>query len=512
MPAGPASLVDLLRESARRHPGREALRHRGVATTYESLWQTVLSASRALRRDGIAPGERVALLIDNSLEYVAAYYAVLHMGGIVVGLNTAMRGAEIARRIAHCNAAALIASPDHAELATVVAEGSDLRCIVAVAATTARAAPAGAVAWGDWLGNGDISDACAATDPAAPAAIMYTSGTTGDPRGVTLSHRNLVANTQSILQYLELTEADRIVNVLPFYYSFGNSVLHTHLAAGGSIVIENSLTYPHLVVQAMATERATGFSGVPSTYALLLQRVKLADYDLSSLRYITQAGGAMAPALAQRLRAALPAARLFVMYGQTEATARISYLPPERLDDKPGSVGIGIPGVTVEVQDADGRPVPTGTEGEVCARGDNVMLGYWENPAATAKVLRGGWLHTGDLGRLDADGYLTLIGRSSEMIKTGAHRVSPLEIEEVLLALDGVAECAAIGIADEILGEVIKAYVVPRAGATLDSRAVQAHCRARLAVYKVPKDVAFVASLPRTASGKIKRFMLKEAG
>ena len=200
------------------------------------------------------------------------------------------------------------------------------------------------------------------------------------------------------------------------------------------------------------------------------------------------------------------------MYGQTEATARISYLPPERLNDKMGTVGIGIPGVTIEVRDEADARVPAGTAGEVCVRGDNVMLGYWENPQATARVLRDGWLHTGDIGRMDAEGYLSLVGRSSDMIKTGAHRVSPLEIEEVLLELDGISECAALGIADEILGEVIKVFIVPRAGAALDARAVQAHCRARLAAYKVPKEVTFVTGLPRTASGKVKRFMLKEAG
>ncbi|MEZ5532103.1 MAG: class I adenylate-forming enzyme family protein [Steroidobacteraceae bacterium] len=512
MITGPTGLVDLLRESARRFADREAIRHRGTATTYRELWRSVLAVSRALRVHGLGQGERVALLIDNSPEYVAAYYAVLHAGGVVVGLNTALRGAELARQIRSCGAAALIAAPDHPDLASVVGAGNTIRMVSCTASQADRAAPPGAHAWGDWASATDAPDDSPAIDASHPAAIIYTSGTTGDPRGVTLSHCNLVANTQSILGYLGLTAADRIVNVLPFYYSYGNSVLHTHLAVGGSIVLENSLTYPHLVVQTMAQESATGFSGVPSTFALLLQRVTLADYDLASLRYLTQAGGAMAPALTQRLRAALPRARLFVMYGQTEATARISYLPPERLNDKMGTVGIGIPGVTIEVRDEADARVPAGTAGEVCVRGDNVMLGYWENPQATARVLRDGWLHTGDIGRMDAEGYLSLVGRSSDMIKTGAHRVSPLEIEEVLLELDGISECAALGIADEILGEVIKVFIVSRAGATLDARAVQAHCRARLAAYKVPKEVTFVTGLPRTASGKVKRFMLKEAG
>ena len=518
MAAGPASLVDLLRESARRFPERPAILQRGAAVSYGELWRGVCRAANALRVGGLAPGERVALLIENSPGYVMAYYAVLQAGGVAVGLNTAMRGAELVRNVAHCAANALIAMPGHPELPALMAARGTLRQVVTTPATAVsaaaagRAVPAGAIAWHDWLAAVDEADVSAAVDSCVPASIIYTSGTTGDPRGVTLTHRNLVANTQSILAYLGLRETDRIVNVLPFYYSYGNSVLHTHLAAGASLLLENSLTYPHLVVQSMANERATGFSGVPATFALLLQRVPLADHDLSSLRYLTQAGGAMAPALTRRLRAALPAARLFVMYGQTEATARISYLPPERLDDKLGTVGIGIPGVAIEVQDAQGRRVPAGVEGEVCVRGDNVMLGYWENPAATAKVLRDGCLRTGDLGRLDEEGFLTLVGRSSDMIKTGAHRVSPLEIEEVVLELAGVAECAAVGVADPILGEVVRVCVVAAEGAGLEPRTVQAHCRNRLAVYKVPKEVVFVATLPKTASGKVRRFMLKEAG
>jgi acyl-CoA synthetase (AMP-forming)/AMP-acid ligase II len=258
--------------------------------------------------------------------------------------------------------------------------------------------------------------------------------------------------------------------------------------------------------------RATGFSGVPSTFALLMHRVDFRSYDLAALRYVTQAGGAMAPALVQRVMEALPHVQLFVMYGQTEATARITYLPPDRLREKLGSVGIAISGVTLEIRDERNQSVPTGSVGQVCVRGENVMLGYWDNPEATETVLRDGWLQTGDIGCLDSEGFLTLVGRSSDMIKTGAHRVSPLEIEEVMMDLDGVAECAAVGVPDELLGEVIKAYVVPMTGAAIDGRRVQAHCRSRLAAYKVPRDVEFVTTLPKTASGKIKRFMLKGVG
>lgn len=507
------SVVDLLREARGRFPERSAICCRGEATCYADLWEAVVRLANALHDLGLKPGDRAALLLENSAEYAIAYYAVLKAGGIAVGLNTALRAPELARNVSHCSASVLVASANHPELGALVAGCDCLTRVIAVRpAGAVRAAPAGSLDWVEVIQSAGDADPEVGLDPAQPATIIYTSGTTGDPRGVTLSHRNLVANVQSILQYLQLTENDRILNVLPFYYSYGNSVLHTHLAVGASLVLENSLTYPHLVMQSMAAERATGFSGVPSTFALLMDRVDFHDYDLSSMRYMTQAGGAMAPALVQQVREALPHVRLFVMYGQTEATARISYLPPERLQAKLGSAGIAIPGVTIEIHDEQDRAVPPGTVGQVCVRGENVMLGYWNNPVATEAVLRGGWLHTGDIGWLDGEGYVTLVGRSSEMIKTGAHRVSPLEIEEALMELTGVAECAAVGVPDEILGEVIKVYVVATAPTALDSRRVQAHCRSRLATYKVPRQVEFVSSLPRTASGKIRRFMLKQTG
>jgi acyl-CoA synthetase (AMP-forming)/AMP-acid ligase II len=258
----------------------------------------------------------------------------------------------------------------------------------------------------------------------------------------------------------------------------------------------------------MVTERVQGFSGVPSTYALLLSRVALESYDLSALRYMTQAGGGMPAAAIQRLTQRLPHVRFFVMYGQTEATARLSYLPPERLSEKLGSAGIAIPGVRLEIRDERGHPVPAGTVGEIWARGDNIMPGYWHDPQTTATVLVDGWLKTGDMATMDDDGYLFIQGRRSDMIKSGAHRINPKDIEEVIAEIDGVAEAVVVGVEDEILGQVIKAVIVPAPGRKLDVLSVKAHCRDRLASYKIPKLIELANELPKTASGKVKRFEL----
>jgi acyl-CoA synthetase (AMP-forming)/AMP-acid ligase II len=296
--------------------------------------------------------------------------------------------------------------------------------------------------------------------------------------------------------------------VLPFQFSYGNSVLHTHLSVGAELLVEESLTYPHAVLQRMVDEKVTGFSGVPSTFVLLLSRCRLRDFDLSALRYVTQAGGPMRQSTIRELRDQLPAARLFIMYGQTEATARLSYLPPERLDDKLGSVGVAIPGVELAVRHSDGTPAMPGEAGEIVARGPNVMQGYLDDELATRETLRGGWLHTGDIGYLDDDGMLFVTGRATEMIKVGAFRISPQEVEEVIGAMPGVAEVGVTAIPDEMQGQAVKAVVVLQPGENLDVRSIKAQCRKQLATYKVPKIVEFSAALPYTATGKLQRLRL----
>jgi acyl-CoA synthetase (AMP-forming)/AMP-acid ligase II len=282
------------------------------------------------------------------------------------------------------------------------------------------------------------------------------------------------------------------------------------MAVGGKIVLENSLLYPHKVVERISREGVTGFSGVPSTFSLLLGRVKLENYDLSSLRYVTQAGGPMPPAITNKLINAIPHAELFVMYGQTEATARLSYLPSNKIEQKRGSIGIAIPDVKLEIRDKLGRVVPVGETGEICAFGNNIMLGYWNDEEKTARTVVNGWLHTGDLAHYDTDGYLYIDGRSSDMIKSGGNRISPKEVEEVIQEIDGVQEVAVVGSQDNLLGETIHAFVVVMPDAKIDSLTIQRYCKQNLAIYKIPKSVRFVDSLPKTSSGKVQRYKLKE--
>lgn len=489
------SIVRLLEQSARRHPGRTALQTARETVTYADLWRHALQTAARLRALGLAPGDRVALALDNSPAYAAAFYGIVAAGGIAVALNPAAKARDFIHWLGHSGSRWVFTGDDDRDVALACEQ-------LASPPQRLRLQPL------------EAGDAAPAPDlpESAPTLLLYTSGTTGNPKGVLLSHANLAANTQAIVSYLQLGADDRSVVVLPFFYSYGNSVLHTHLAAGATLVLEAGLTYPQRVVEALARHRATGFAGVPSTFELLLARGDLASHDLSALRYVTQAGGAMSEGLARRLQAALPQAAVVVMYGQTEATARISWLPPQRLADKPRSVGIAVDGTEIAVRHDDGRPAGPADPGEVWVRGPGVMLGYWHNPEATAEVLHGGWLRTGDLGWLDDEGFLFLAGRRSEMIKTGAHRVSPQDVEEVIEEMPGVAAVAVVPQPDELLGETIRAVVVPAEGAALTDLRVKAWCRERLAPHKIPKTVDFVAELPRTASGKVRRHQLVPGG
>lgn len=503
------SVVHALQNNSRTYPERVAVVSRGSETTYEELWRQAQCFSSHLKSRGFKQGDRVALLLENSPEYVAAYYGTLAAGGVVVALNMLAKARDLTNWINHCGASWIVAQRNHPEFQVLTGAGKGLLHWISVGEEPSREGINSVVSWNDIAASRPARDqplvGCRSEDL---AAIIYTSGTTGRPKGVVLTHGNLVALVRSVIGYLQLTSDDCILNVLPFYYSYGNSVLHTHIWVGARLVLENSLMFPHQVLIKIGEEKVTGFSGVPSTYYLLLARTKLQDYDWSSVRYLTQAGGAMTPHAITQVREAIPEAKFIVMYGQTEATARLTYLPPERLDEKLGSVGIPIPGIELSIRDEHDTEVATGTVGEVCARGEHIMKEYWKDPGSTAKAIREGWLHTGDLGSVDEEGYLTIVGRSTDMIKTGANRVSPNEIEEVVGEIEEVAEAAAVGIPDDLLGQVIRVVVVIKPGRRLTGRQVRAYCREHLAPYKVPRDVQFVDSLPRTGSGKLRRFLL----
>jgi long-chain acyl-CoA synthetase len=493
------TLPEQLAAVAARAQGATAVEDDAGALAYEALAERVARLHGHLRAAGVRKGDRVALWLENSSDYVVALYGCWSAGVVAVPVNAGASMREVARVLEHSGAVLLIAEAANRFVPSLRDRGD-----VAVLATDRnRGTPE--FSWSERLGGAPTKDLqCALEDL---ALILYTSGTTGNPKGVMLTHENLAANTAAVVEYLELTEADRVLAILPFHYSYGNSVLHSHLSVGATLVIGPSMVYPQRVVDALRTKAISGFSGVPATFRIMVDKTDIAA-NPPPLRYVTQAGGAMGPALTQKLVEGLrQTTRVFVMYGQTEASARLTYLPPNRLRDKLGSVGVPLRGVEVAVVDEQRRPVRCGELGEVIVRGANVMAGYWRNPESTAAVLVDGWLRTGDSGRLDPDGFLYLEGRRSDMIKTGAHRVNPEEIEEVIAEVAGVRDVAACGVADPVLGHVVGVFVVGAASPEAE-RMILRHCREHLAPHKIPKKLYWRAALPRTASGKIKRYEL----
>ncbi len=337
------------------------------------------------------------------------------------------------------------------------------------------------------------------------AEIIFTSGSTGKPKGVMISHKNLIANTESIISYLKLSADDRMLVVLPFYYCYGLSLLHTHLRAGGSIAFNNSFIFLGGVIRDLRDLKCTGFAGVPSHFQILLRKSdSFRKSVFPDLKYVTQAGGKLAPIFIDEFRESFPDVKFIVMYGQTEATARLSYLPPELYEAKKGSMGKGIPNVELKVVDETGKSIKPGETGEVIARGDNIMSGYFADDEATNHALKNGWLYTGDLGTVDADGYIYLTARKKEIIKVRGKRISPKEIEAVILAIPEVIDCSIEGIENEIEGEMLKATVVIRKDAKerITSDSIRRHCSKHLVQYKIPQAYEIQEELTISPTGK----------
>jgi acyl-CoA synthetase (AMP-forming)/AMP-acid ligase II len=488
--------------------------------TYGDLAERVAALAGFLAAAGVRPGERVLVALPNTPATIVASLAVQASGAAVVEVNREWPAETLAAVVAQTGVRhAFVLGRDARAWGGIAAAGGIERFwVVHGGALPERllqdlGKPATLVL-DDGRSDPALGPAPAqprpSLHPEQPALILYTSGSTGRPRGVIQTYRNVDANTRAIVEYLQLGPGDRALLVLPLYYCYGRSVLQTHLFAGGSLFLDGRFAFPRVVLEALGTEGCTGFAGVPLTFEIIRRQVDVSALSFPRLRYLTQAGGAMAPETIDWVRQAFQPARLFVMYGQTEATARLSYLPPERAAEKRGSIGVPIPGVELRVVDDEARELPAGTTGHLVARGDNVTPGYLDDPEETAAILRGGWLWTGDLALRDQDGFFFHRGRSKEILKIGGQRVSPVEIEQVVAQHPDVAEAAVVGMPDQLKGEVPVAYVVPRSGCTLDHASLSVHCRARMPLYRVPARFTSVAALPRNEAGKLLRAKLAE--
>ncbi len=486
-----------LEESTRTYPEKIVLVQGSERVSYQELSRRSTQICQWLLQQGLQPGERVALLTDQACEYVAAYFGIMMAGGIVVGLNTQTSEQSLRSVLLDSCCSIVLSHKKYSKYASIIEAQEAVDHFETDIPSL----------WEDNDTTGLIT--APPIDQEDIGQIIYTSGTTGTPKGVMLKHRNLVANTLSIIKNLKLTERDKIMTVLPFFYSYGNSVLLTHIAVGGSLVVNQSFMYPNVILDQMAAEEVTGFSGVPSSFAILLNRSAVREYSFPSLRYLSQAGAAMSPTLAADLSEVFPDVDIYIMYGQTEAAPRLSCLAPDKIVDKAGSIGTAIPGVSLEVCRPDGTLAGVGEVGEIVAAGDNIMAGYWQQPEETAKVLKDGRLWTGDLARMDEEGFLFIESRKSDMIKSGSHRIAPKEIENVIMELPSIHEVAVVGHPDEILGEKIIAFVVLKDGSVVSPKELSRHCRRNLPAFKVPHEIVYQEELPKNAAGKIQKTALK---
>ncbi len=478
--------------------------------SYGELRSASADIAAYLVRAGGQQGDRAILVSDNSFFWVASYLGILRAGLVavplphtisqqdyecIVGATEARFGflqtGFAARREHRFSAGSVVAD------ATLSQEGG---VPSAVSLTQLRAEMAN--------GHADLPQ----VQKSDLAALMFTSGSTGKPRGVMVSHANIMANTDSIIQYLGLTEKDRMMTVLPFHYCFGTSLLHTHLRVGGTLVLDHRFMYPEKVLERMQETECTGFAGVPSHYQILVRKTSLRKKPFPHLRYVQQAGGNLAPVFLRELREALPSTRVYVMYGQTEATARLSYLPPESLDTKLGSIGKGIPGVKLSVLKEDGREAGAGETGEIVAEGENITQGYWRDPEESATSFRGRKLYTGDQAIVDSDGFLYIVGRNRDFLKCGGKRIGCKQLEQQLLEFDGLLEAAVLGVPDEIMGEAVKAFVVPRPGCDGVEERLRVFCKERLPFELVPREIVTLPALPKNHAGKVMKEELRAIG
>lgn len=503
-------LHHLLERSAAAHPGKEAVVDAGRRLSYARLAAAAHAAAAALAQHGAVRRDRVAIYLDKSFEEAASIFGVSMAGGVFVPVNALLKPAQVAHIVTDCRVRYLVTTRDRwLSLAEVLSQLDSMEKVFLVDAEGSSDPNVVADLFGDEA-SFSPSDACIGRDL---AAILYTSGSTGRPKGVMLSHDNLLAGSRIVSRYLGIRRADRVLSILPFSFDYGLNQLITCVEAGATVVLL-SFRFGDEIVRAIVKERITGLAGVPTLWALLTQAApSFHRTKLESLRYLTNSGGALPTETIGRIRKAQPHVELFLMYGLTEAF-RSTYLPPSEVDRRPTSIGKAIPETEVFLVDARGERCGPGEAGILVHRGPTVSMGYWNRPEETARALRPNPLvgehegadivcWSGDLVKMDEEGFLYFIGRDDAMIKSSGYRISPTEVEEVLMATKKLAQAAVIGAPDAALGERVHAVVVAAEGATPDPEELIARCARELPAHMVPRDVEFVRELPRSPNGKV---------
>jgi len=510
-------LHDSLLAAAHDFPVKPALITEKGTLTYSELFDNVRRCAGALVRFGLRRGDRVIIYADNTAECVIGIWATLWAGGVFVVVNPQTKTDKLRYLIEKSNARILI-TDEHLwpQFAPLLSDPEILnRVICRGAAQHARSEPTGVQVEDYWrtLENQSPLDRPVFNIPLDVAALIFTSGSTGTPKGVTMTHQSMVFARDSITEYLRLNEQDRLINVLPLAFDYGLYQLLMAVGLGATLVLERSFAYAGRVLDQIKQHDITVFPGVPTIYSHLLSMDQKVPLCFPSVRRLTNTAAALPPDYIPSLRRIFPNALIFAMYGLTECK-RVSYLEPELIDAKRGSVGKPIPGTEMFLLSPEGKPVGPGEPGILHVRGPHVMLGYWNDPERTAKMLKPGNLPgerilcAQDWFTMDEEGFFYFQGRNDDIIKSGGEKISPVEVENVLYGLKGIKEAAVIGIPDEALGQAVKAFVVLEDGVEISVREILRHCSARLENFMVPRSVELLPELPKTDNGKIKKDLL----
>src|SRR5229473_1042573 len=505
----------MLRTSAKRNPAKEALVHGSKRLSYQDVARQTAGLAHGLRRAGLQRGERVAIYLEASVAQVLSIFSVSEAGGALVPINALLHPEQVAYIARDCEIRGLVTTPAKLrQLVEVLPQIPSLRFIILTGEGEFPEVSLPCLQFEELTQLPPFQNSNERTIDKDLAAILYTSGSTGKPKGVMLSHANVVAGSLIVSTYLEIKENERILAVLPFSFDAGLNQLMTAFQQGAAIVLIN-FVFAREIVQTLLKERITGLAGVPTVWSLLAQpNSTLQKQPLPDLRYITNTGGAMPQTVLSVLRQALPTTKIFLMYGLTEAF-RSTYLPPEELDRRPTSMGRAIPDTEILVLREDGSRCQPGEIGELVHRGPTVSMGYWGRPEDTERVLRPnpllaaelgdceGVCYSGDLGKMEEDGFLYFVGRRDTMIKSSGFRVSPTEVEDALFKTGKIRGAAVIGVPDDILGQAIKAFVVLRDGERIQADQLISECAERLPRYMLPKIVEVLEELPKTSSGKV---------
>jgi long-chain acyl-CoA synthetase len=491
MAADNNNLTVNLTTSAERHGERTAVRLEAQTLSFNALDELSAGMATLLRAHGVQAGDRVGLMLPNVPEFAVVYYGILRAGAIVVPMNVLLKRREVAYYLEDSEAKLIVTWHEFANEAAQGAASSDAACIVV-----------GPDGLEPHLSAVDVSPDVAERSAADTAVILYTSGTTGQPKGAELTHANLRCNVEVVTRLFDLSPASVVLGALPLFHSFGQTcALNAAIASGACLTLVPRFD-PAKVLEVIERDRVTVFQGVPTMYATLMADPDRGRFDVSSLRVSISGGAAMPVELLRGFEKAFGCV-ILEGYGLSE-TSPAACFNHRHLKRKPGSVGTPIEGVEMKLVDDDGSEVPTGQVGEVAIRGHNVMRGYWRRPEATADVLSAdGWFRTGDLGRVDEDGYFFIVDRKKEMIIRGGYNVYPREVEEVLYEHPSVRECAVIGIPHAELGEEVGAAVVLKPGAEASEADLREFVKGQLAAYKYPRHVWLLDELPKTSTGKI---------